>query len=222
MFLFDELNAYTHDLHTAVRIRSVPGGQTPVDHRDGLTSLMRFTMNYVDEARANYPDTWRGLHTPKVRKVVNVLWSQAEMTLASACGIPRFGGEDHRYVAEMCDTRKSAALAEVLGRPVVCHRRCLTKPDDGAEPRFEVADASAALPSPSNTTARTVETAAKPASSGMRVAARQPTRWPVLAPPTRPITLASLPAHSPARFANPALLQPRLISEPVLVRSVHQ
>jgi hypothetical protein len=50
-FLLDELNAYSHDLATSVRLVSLrrpEHGQ--VGHRDGLASLMTFVMSYVDTA----------------------------------------------------------------------------------------------------------------------------------------------------------------------------
>lgn len=236
LFLFDELNAYTHDLHTSIRIRTLPGGDTEVDHRDGLASLMRFLMHYADEARVNYPDTWRGLQTPKVRNVVRTLWTQAEKTLASACGIPRFGGEDHRYVAEMCDPAKSAALGDLLGRRVACHRRCLYKPDDAAGPQFEIADASGASsmhgadmrgsdgrePVGRETSPQDAEprgpAVARPSTSRPP---RRPTRWPVVVTRTEPVQVAATPGDAtPARFASPALLVPRLLAAPILVRNI--
>lgn len=217
MFLFDELNAYTHDLHTSIRIRTLPGGDTEVDHRDGLASLMRFLMHYADEARANHPDTWRGLQSQNVRHVVRTLWTQAEKTLASACGIPRFGGEDHRYVAEMCDPAKSAALGDLLGRRVACHRKCLQKPDDVVEARFEVADASGF-----GTAREARETPAAAVSRPVAsIAPRRPTRWPVVVTRTEPMRVSVKTGEtSPARFASPALLVPRLVAAPVLVRHI--
>src|SRR3954451_20128739 len=44
LYLLDELNAYTHDLNTAVNLnaRVANQGDTQVDHRDGLAALMAF------------------------------------------------------------------------------------------------------------------------------------------------------------------------------------
>src|SRR4051812_33749410 len=61
LYLLDELNAYTHDLNTAVNLaRAVePGDQ--VDHRDGLAALMAFVALYVERAEQSEPATWSGL-----------------------------------------------------------------------------------------------------------------------------------------------------------------
>src|SRR5262245_48297053 len=73
-FLLDELNAYSHDLATAVKLESLrrpEHGQ--VGHRDGLAALMTFLMSYVDTARASVPATWASLQSPEVSKTVQSL-----------------------------------------------------------------------------------------------------------------------------------------------------
>src|ERR1043166_8467109 len=53
LYLLDELNAYTHDLNTAVELNRSRGGVeagAEVDHRDGLAALMAFVALYVERA----------------------------------------------------------------------------------------------------------------------------------------------------------------------------
>src|SRR5215217_952867 len=61
LYLLDELNAYTHDLNTAVALTrsrgSVEEGDE-VDHRDGLAALMAFIALYVERAAESEPATW--------------------------------------------------------------------------------------------------------------------------------------------------------------------
>lgn len=126
LFLLDELNAYSHDLSSAVRL--VPlhrPGNGEVAHRDGLSALMSFVMSYVDTARRTKPATWEGLQRAEPRKVVQTLWSQAETALASSCALPAFGRDDRTSIGFVCDHKNSGALAELLGRPPACPRECL-------------------------------------------------------------------------------------------------
>src|SRR3954471_9439224 len=61
LYLLDELNAYTHDLHTAIHLSRRPGpveqGDGQVDHRDGLAALMAFVAVYAERAEASEPAT---------------------------------------------------------------------------------------------------------------------------------------------------------------------
>ena len=54
LYLLDELNAYTHDLNTAVALSRSQAvaqeGADEVDHRDGLAALMAFVALYVERA----------------------------------------------------------------------------------------------------------------------------------------------------------------------------
>src|SRR3954452_3250014 len=96
LYLLDELNAYTHDLNTAVnlsRSRGVEHGDE-VDHRDGLAALMAFVALYAEQAEQRQPATWSGLLQPRAAKTVSGLWGRAEKVMASSCGIPNFGTED--------------------------------------------------------------------------------------------------------------------------------
>ena len=65
LYLLDELNAYTHDLNTAVTLSrshaSASKRAIQVDHRDGLAALMAFVALYVERAEESEPATWRGL-----------------------------------------------------------------------------------------------------------------------------------------------------------------
>jgi hypothetical protein len=110
MYLLDELNAYSHDLDAAVALVSLQRHDREVDHRDGLAALMTFVMRYVDTAQKAQPATWQGLQHPEPKKTIQTLWSQAETTLASSCGLPAFGLNDRDYIAYLCEKKNAGAL----------------------------------------------------------------------------------------------------------------
>lgn len=124
-FLLDELNAYSHDVNSAVKLVPLRRADREVGHRDGLVALMSFVMGYVDAARQSVPTTWDGLQRPDAKELVQTLWTQAESALASSCGIPAFGREDRKYINFVCDRRNGDALAELLGRAPACPTACL-------------------------------------------------------------------------------------------------
>jgi hypothetical protein len=127
LYLLDELNAYTHDLNTAVnlsRARSAEHGDD-VDHRDGLAALMAFVALYAERAEQSEPATWRGLLEPRVAKAVSELWGRAEQVMASSCGIPNFGTEDKSLIRQFCQSGPQASLQKILGRAPVCPTACL-------------------------------------------------------------------------------------------------
>ncbi len=129
LYLLDELNAYTHDLNTAISLSRSRGpvehGDEQVDHRDGLAALMAFVALYVERAEASEPATWSGLLEPRVARTVSELWGRAEKVMASSCGIPNFGTEDKSLIRQFCQSRPQAALQKILGRPPVCPTACL-------------------------------------------------------------------------------------------------
>jgi hypothetical protein len=126
LYLLDELNAYTHDLNTAVNLNRGPAEQgDEVDHRDGLASLMAFVALYVERAQESEPATWSGLQQPRVAKAVSELWGSAEKVMASSCGIPNFGTDDKPLIRQFCQGRPQAALQKILGRAPVCPTACL-------------------------------------------------------------------------------------------------
>jgi hypothetical protein len=125
MYLLDELNAYSHDLDAAVALVPLQRRDREVDHRDGLAAVMTFVMSYVETARKVQPATWQGLQHSEPKKAVQALWSQAETTLASSCGLPAFGLHDRDYVAYLCEKKNAGALADLLGRAPVCPTDCL-------------------------------------------------------------------------------------------------
>jgi hypothetical protein len=127
LYLLDELNAYTHDLNTAVnlnRSRGVEAGDE-VDHRDGLAALMAFVALYAERAEQSEPATWRGLLEPRVARTVSELWGRAEKVMASSCGIPNFGTEDKSLIRQFCQSGPQASLQKILGRAPVCPTACL-------------------------------------------------------------------------------------------------
>jgi hypothetical protein len=129
LYLLDELNAYTHDLDTAVALSrsraTVADGEGDVDHRDGLAALMAFVALYLVHAEESEPATWRGLREPRVAATVSALWGRAETVMASSCGIPNFGSEDKTLIHQFCQSRPQAALQKLLGRAPVCPSACL-------------------------------------------------------------------------------------------------
>jgi hypothetical protein len=127
-YLFDELNAYTHDLNSAVKLAPLKKrGGAHAAHRDGLSALMSFVMKYVDAARQQNGGTWKGLQAPGPKNVVRTLWAQAEGVLASSCGIPDFGQKDRQYVGFLCNNKNGAALGELLGRAPACPSQCMPR-----------------------------------------------------------------------------------------------
>jgi hypothetical protein len=129
LYLLDELNAYTHDLSTAVALSpshaAVEQGDEEVDHRDGLAALMAFVAIYVERAEEAEPATWSGLREPRVAKTVSELWGRAETAMASSCGIPNFGSQDKGLIRQFCQSKPQAALQKILGRAPVCPTACL-------------------------------------------------------------------------------------------------
>jgi hypothetical protein len=128
LYLLDELNAYTHDLNTAVNLSrsrgSVEQGDE-VDHRDGLAALMAFVALYAERAEQSEPATWSGLLEPRVANTVSELWGRAEKVMASSCGIPNFGTEDKSLIRQFCQSGPQASLQKILGRAPVCPTACL-------------------------------------------------------------------------------------------------
>jgi hypothetical protein len=152
LYLLDELNAYTHDLNTAVDLsRSrgrVEAGDGQVDHRDGLAALMAFVALYAERAEQSEPATWSGLLEPRVAKTVSELWGRAERVMASSCGIPNFGTEDKSLIRQFCQRGPQAALQKILGRAPVCPVACLNPtPVAALERKPPVARASILKPS---------------------------------------------------------------------------
>lgn len=126
LYVLDELNAYSHDLHSAVKLASLQRRDRQVDHRDGLTALMAFVVSYADTAQKKQPATWEGLQRPEHKQVVQTLWAQAETTLDSSCGIPAFGRKDKDYIAFINDPKRNAALTALIGRAPKISSDCLS------------------------------------------------------------------------------------------------
>jgi hypothetical protein len=130
LYLLDELNAYSHDLDTAVHLSRSRGqvaeGDLQVDHRDGLAALMAFVALYVERAEQSEPATWSGLREPRVAKTMSELWGRAEQVMASSCGIPDFGTGDKTLIRQFCQRGPQASLQKILGRTPVCPTACLT------------------------------------------------------------------------------------------------
>ena len=123
-YLLDELNAYTHDLDTAVALAERRDPDVQRHHRDGLAALMSFVALYIETAE-NDPSAWSALKRPGTAAAVTTLWTQAEHTLVASCRIPEFGDEDKIFLGKLCATRTQAALGRFLGRVPVCPKACL-------------------------------------------------------------------------------------------------
>lgn len=123
-FLLDEMNAYSHDLDTAVRLAPIESKTRDVYHRDGLAALMAFVAGYVEEARAKRPETWRELSKPPVRHVVATLWSQAERVMGASCRARNYGDEAAGFLTSVCAAHIDHGLGRLLGRPPLCAIRC--------------------------------------------------------------------------------------------------
>lgn len=121
-YLLDELNAYSHDLNSAVKLLPLHKGEGYVDHRAGLAALMSFLMAYTDAAKAQKAPTWQGLQRPEVRHLVDTLWTQAEGVLAGSIRIRGLGGES--YMRFLCDRANGKALGDLLGRSPMSSTAC--------------------------------------------------------------------------------------------------
>jgi hypothetical protein len=120
-FLMDELNAYSHDLYSAIKLEPLRRDEgQEVGHRDGLAALMSFVMAYADAARRSAPATWEGLRRPENRALVQRLWEQAEAVMTASCGVPAFGRDDRKHIAFLCDPRNGEGLGHLLGRAPTC------------------------------------------------------------------------------------------------------
>lgn len=126
LYLLDELNAYSHDLNSAVKLVSLQRRDRQVDHRDGLTALMAFVVGYADMAKKSQPATWQGLQSGETKQIIQALWAQAEATLNASCDIPAFGRKDKDYMAFIGNAKNNAAMTELIGRAPNIADECLS------------------------------------------------------------------------------------------------
>jgi len=154
LYLLDELNAYTHDLATAVslhRSHAATEDGDQVDHRDGLAALMAFVALYVERAERSEPATWRGLTEPDIGRTMSALWGQAEKVMVSSCGIPNFGTEDRALIRQFCQRGPQAALQKIIGRAPMCPTACLSSTPVAARetnPRVDMTPTGSVRPGP--------------------------------------------------------------------------
>ena len=135
LYLLDEMNAYTHDLHTSVALNNSHMTTGQLGQRDGLAALMAFLAVYIETAEESQPTTWAGLQKPEVASAITTLWTQAEQSMNESCPIPNFGDEDQYFIPKFCDGKAQASLQKILGRAPVCPSTCL-------QPKEKSADAS--------------------------------------------------------------------------------
>jgi hypothetical protein len=124
-YLLNELNAYTHDLNAAVKLRRLSRDEYDVFHRDGLAALMAFTAAYVERARADDKTTWGTLQSPDVKRTVTTLWAQAEQVMGASCRVPRYAMDAAEFLAPVCAANIRHGLGLLLGRPPLCPVSCL-------------------------------------------------------------------------------------------------
>jgi hypothetical protein len=126
-YLLNELNAYTHDLHAAVQLRSLSLPGQSVHHRDGLAALMAFVAAYTEHARTRHPETWGELQRPALRQTVAILWAQSEEVMGNSCRTPDYGYEAPAFLEHFCRATIHHALGALLGRPPRCPVSCKEK-----------------------------------------------------------------------------------------------
>jgi len=152
LYLLDELNAYTHDLNTAVALSRSRGpveqDGDEVDHRDGLAALMAFVALYVERAAESEPATWNGLREPRVAKTVSELWGRAEKVMVSSCGIPNFGTLDKGLIRQFCQSGPQASLQRILAGAPVCPTACLKPVPVAARENVDPMPTGSVRPSP--------------------------------------------------------------------------
>lgn len=123
-YLLDELNAYTHDVDVAVRLRRLAASGQEVHHADGLAALMGFVAAYVERASVEGAATWSALAAAPARQTVTTLWRQAEQVMASSCSVPGYGNRASLYLAPVCQATIAHGLGRLLGRPPLCPVSC--------------------------------------------------------------------------------------------------
>jgi hypothetical protein len=126
-YLLDEFNAYTHDLHTAIRVRHLAPPSETAFHRDGPAALMAFVAEYLEKARQENGEAWRALQDPQVRRVVNTLWAQAEDVMGASCRTPDYALDTPEFLTPVCSANINHGLGQMLGRPPLCPVACLNK-----------------------------------------------------------------------------------------------
>lgn len=130
-YLLNELNAYSHDLNAAVKLRQFAQKDYDVMHRDGLAALMAFTAAYVERARTEDKDAWAILQSPAVRGTIATLWGQAEQVMGASCRVPRYAMETSDFLKPVCAANIRHGLGHLLGRPPLCPVSCLKAVADG-------------------------------------------------------------------------------------------
>jgi hypothetical protein len=133
LYLLDELNAYSHDLHTAIALGDLKAANERVGERDGLAALMAFVAVYAATVEETQPATWAGLQKPEVASAVSALWTQAEQTMSDSCGIPNFGEEDQYFITKLCGEKPQSSLQKILGRAPLCPRTCAQSKEKSAD-----------------------------------------------------------------------------------------
>ena len=133
LYLLDELNAYSHDLHTAVALNALHAENEGIGERDGLAAMMAFVAAYAATAEESQPATWAGLQKPEVAEAVSTLWTQAEKTMVASCGIPNLGQEDQYFMTKLCAEKSQSSLQKILGHAPLCLTTCTPSKEKSAD-----------------------------------------------------------------------------------------
>jgi hypothetical protein len=107
--LFDEFNAYTHDLMTATALQSLIPSYQHRSERDGIAAFMYYLELYLKRARLSHYKAWQTIASDsEYRALIQKLWANAETALRAACPIAALGINDAPYL-------KKAYSDELLG-----------------------------------------------------------------------------------------------------------
>jgi hypothetical protein len=126
LVLLDELNAYTRDTNTSIKLVSLYRKGTTTGTRDALLAIMNFIRLYVYTAEERHPPTWEGFQTKEVTKTMKTIWEQAELALSAACTYPQLAtANEENYMKEIFeDSSRSSLLEKLLGRKILKPKNC--------------------------------------------------------------------------------------------------
>lgn len=131
-YLLDELNSYTLDADSILRIKSkdTAGKLQYGSAQDGLLSMMDFLSVYVNKAKANDPKTWKIITSESNKNFIKQLWLNAEATLAKTCLEPKLytsgenGGLSGYHLNEIYILNKPKAIEDILGQKLILPQSC--------------------------------------------------------------------------------------------------
>lgn len=123
--LMDELNAYSHDLYSSIKLHGVKNPELNSHNRDGAVALLYFVHLYAERAREVHPESWATLQNPQVKRTMKAIWNQAESAVAASCDTPDFGGQDIIYMKNLCEIPADSAIRRIVGHRPACFQACI-------------------------------------------------------------------------------------------------